>query len=97
MSAAGRNLEGCILYTTTFPCLTCAQKMLVSGIRSIVYVESYPDLESVSLFETVEDSPQRVKLRKFEGIKARAYHRSFGTWRKAMEDRTIKKKTITTT
>lgn len=92
LDAGGRNLEGYTMYTTTFPCFGCAQKILNAGIKKIVYVESYPDLDSIALFEKVRDI-QKVTLNKFEGIKARAYHRSFGPWRKAMEEAIIKKGT----
>ena len=33
---------GAILYTTTFPCHTCARHLIAAGIRRVVYVEPYP-------------------------------------------------------
>jgi deoxycytidylate deaminase len=91
LNAGQRTLDGYTLYTTTFPCFTCAQKIIYAGIKQIIYVESYPDLDSIELFNKVEKTGE-VKLHKFEGIKARAYHRSFGSWRKAVEDSIIQKK-----
>jgi dCMP deaminase len=32
----GISLEGCILYTTLFPCCTCAQGIIQSGIKKVV-------------------------------------------------------------
>jgi deoxycytidylate deaminase len=93
LNASGRNLKGCLMYTTTFPCFTCAQKIVNVGIGKVVYVESYPDLHSVQLFDKLKDTEQRVTTTKFEGIKARAYDRLFGHWRQVTEDQiTIKKR-----
>ncbi|MCJ7761806.1 deaminase [Candidatus Bathyarchaeota archaeon] len=96
LNASGRNLKGCLMYTTTFPCFTCAQKIVNVGIGKVVYVESYPDLHSVQLFDKLKDTEQRVTTTKFEGIKARAYDRLFGHWRQVTEDQiTIKKRNRT--
>jgi deoxycytidylate deaminase len=89
---SGRNtLDGCTIYTTTFPCFTCTQKILSAGIRRVVYVESYPDIDSIALFDKVRETYD-LKLTKFEGVKARAYHRLFGSWRRRMEERTLSKR-----
>ena len=39
----GTSIDGSILYTTTFPCVTCAKMLLNVGVREIVYEEGYPD------------------------------------------------------
>lgn len=91
LNAGRSNLDGCEIYTTTFPCFTCAQKILFAGIKRIVYIESYPDIDSVALFDKVKETYD-VKLTKFEGVKARAYHRLFGSWRKLVEDETLKRR-----
>jgi deoxycytidylate deaminase len=91
LNAGARNVRGCTLYTTTYPCLTCAEKILYAGIKNIVYVESYPDLDSHRLFQSAIGAG-RISLEKFEGIKARAYHRLFGPWRKRMEERLMEQK-----
>lgn len=87
INAGAKNLRGCTLYVTTFPCFTCAEKILDVGIRTIYYVESYPDLDSISLLQsaTRSDGTTAVTLQKFEGVKARAYFRLFGTWRRDKE------------
>ncbi|NCO65633.1 MAG: hypothetical protein COW32_09050 [Candidatus Aquicultor secundus] len=30
------------IYTTTFPCLLCANKIVQAGIKNVVYIEPYP-------------------------------------------------------
>lgn len=79
------DLGGTTLYTTTFPCLMCANKILETGIGTVYYVESYPDLESTQLLGAAKD----VELVPFEGVKGRAYGRLFGVWRRKEEERII--------
>ena len=81
MNAAGRNLDGTILYTTTFPCSQCARQIVYAGIKEVVYVEPYPDPDSSRFLK--EFSDRRVRL--FEGVKARAYDRVFSRVREQHE------------
>lgn len=85
INAHSADLTGCTLYVTTFPCFTCAQKILDVGIETICYVESYPDVDSIKLFETAQKKGRKLMIDKFEGVKARAYSRFFGTWRREKE------------
>lgn len=90
INAGAQNLKGCSLYVTTFPCFSCAHKILDVGIRTIYYVESYPDLDSLHVFERAGT----VRLQKFEGVKARAYFRFFSYWRRDQEIRRAKKRIL---
>ena len=81
MNAGGRNLDGTILYTTTFPCSQCARQVVYAGIKEVVYVEPYPDPDSNRFLK--EFSDRRVRL--FEGVKARAYERVFSRVREQHE------------
>lgn len=73
LSLDRKNAEALTLYTTTFPCFSCAKIILHSGIKNIVYVQPYPDEESIEVLGEVE-----IAAKKFEGVKARAYFRFFG-------------------
>ncbi|MFH2202173.1 MAG: hypothetical protein ABIJ96_03575 [Elusimicrobiota bacterium] len=64
--------NGAVLYTTTFPCLLCAKKIIEIGLREVVYVEPYPSPEAWRMLEEA-----KVELKKFEGIKARAFERVY--------------------
>jgi deoxycytidylate deaminase len=68
----GFPLKDAILYTTTFPCLLCAKKILANGIKEVVYVEPYPVEEARQMLESAG-----VKLTKFEGVKAQAFYKLF--------------------
>ena len=48
MSKQGISTDGCVLFTTTFPCRQCAEKILGTGIKKIYYTEGYPDEFSAS-------------------------------------------------
>ncbi len=86
LNIGSRNIGGCTLYTTTFPCFTCAQKIVYSKLGSVVFVEPYPDQDSVNIL-----AEAGISIRKFEGIKAKAYFRVFGSWQKDIEESLYKK------
>lgn len=68
----GTSLIGTTLYTTTFPCLLCAKKVVDVGIIEVVFAEPYPMPQSLELLERAG-----VTLTKFEGVTARSYFRLF--------------------
>ncbi len=61
-----------VLYTTTFPCNLCANKIVAAGIRTVYYAEPYTMKESRELLEKCG-----VSVQKFEGIKSTAYFRLY--------------------
>lgn len=79
-NASGRQLDGAVLYSTTFPCYDCAKEMVQSGIKTLVYVEPYPDQDSVWYFKEYD-----FQVRPFEGVKARAFHRLYARIQQDME------------
>jgi len=79
------DLNDSTLYVTTFPCFNCAQKILDAGIETVYYVESYPDVDSIHLFELSKKMGGTIRILKFEGVKARAYFKLFDGWRKRKE------------
>ena len=68
-------LESCTLYTTTYPCRLCANKIVNLGLGRVVYLEPYPDLEAK---RTLEGTGSNVKNEFFEGITFKAYARVYG-------------------
>lgn len=66
-------LDQCTLYTTTYPCRLCANKIVNIGIKRVVYLEPYPDQEAkVILKEAGVDDEF------FEGVTFKAYFRIYG-------------------
>ncbi len=66
-------LKDSVLYTTTFPCNLCANKIVQTQISRIVYFEPYPVIEAKEILDgaNILQSP-------FEGITFKSYFRVFG-------------------
>lgn len=73
LSNAGKSGKGeLVLYTTTFPCNLCANKIIAAGIQTVYYAEPYTMKEAKELLEKIG-----VHVKKFEGIKSIAYFRLY--------------------
>lgn len=81
MNASGKTLKDAVLYTTTFPCAQCGKKIAYAGIKKVIYIEPYPDPDSVKFL--VELAAKEVIM--FEGVKARAYEKVFNKVRSMNE------------
>ncbi|MFQ5925187.1 MAG: deaminase [Dehalococcoidia bacterium] len=66
------EIEGSVLYTTTFPCPLCAKKIVQVGIDKVYFAEPYPENEAISIL-----AEAGIESRLFVGVKGRAYHRLF--------------------
>lgn len=66
-------ISECTLYTTTYPCRLCANKISQLGIKRVVYLEPYPDEEAKVILKN-----NGVSSEFFEGITYRAYFRIYG-------------------
>jgi len=70
--SGGRVTGDTVLFTTTFPCKLCANKIAEVGIRKVVYAEPYRMKEAT---EVLKDS--NVTLETFEGVKSSAFFRLY--------------------
>ncbi|MCE5310895.1 MAG: deaminase [Acidobacteriales bacterium] len=75
--AAGRRSRGATLYTTTFPCFQCTEKIILAGIRSIVFNEPYPDVRAVPRLELA-----KIETVRFEGVRSRRFDEIFARARR---------------
>jgi len=50
----GISINGATIYSTHFPCVTCAKMIINAGIKKIIYQEGYPDQLSQELIEEAE-------------------------------------------
>ncbi len=69
---SGQNSDNLVLYTTTYPCNLCANKIVVAGIKKVVYADPYPMKEAKNILES-----GGVKTVKFQGIKSSAFFRLY--------------------
>lgn len=81
------GVQGGVLYTTTFPCHSCARHIVTAGISKVYYIEPYEKSLAQSLhddaieFDTEDgvDNPteagkiSKVKFIHFEGVAPRQY------------------------
>jgi deoxycytidylate deaminase len=63
-------LKGATLYTSTYPCNLCANKILEVGIEKIYYLEPYPMLEAKKILSGIKQIP-------FQGVTYNGYFRLF--------------------
>ena len=84
LMAAGRtgiSFRDATLYTTTFPCHTCARHIIAAGLQRVVYIEPYPKSRAPELhddaihFEGDDAKPkaQRIPFKAFLGIGPRRF------------------------
>lgn len=74
------QVEGSVLYSTTFPCLQCAKRILHAGIDQVVYIDPYPETEPILMLEE-----NNVHTKQFEGVKALAYYKLFYRYQEVLE------------
>ncbi|MES2353180.1 MAG: anti-phage dCTP deaminase [Pseudomonadota bacterium] len=84
----GIGIKGAILYTTTFPCHSCARHIVAAGISKVFYIEPYEKSLARELhkdaiaFENEANSdqnkaPSLVQFLHFEGIAPRQFQNVF--------------------
>lgn len=66
-------LDKCTLYTTTYPCRMCANKILSVGIGRVVYLEPYPQKEAETILGNAD-----TNVEFFQGVTYRAFFRLYG-------------------
>jgi deoxycytidylate deaminase/dephospho-CoA kinase len=74
LSSAGERARGGELFTTTYPCLQCAEKIIHAGIRKVWYTEPYPDIVSGDRLRLA-----KIDLQQFEGV--RCFDRMYASTR----------------
>ncbi len=67
---ASSTLSSSVLYTSTYPCNLCANKIAQVGIKEIVYFEPYPMAEAKKIL-----SEKGIKQSPFQGITYNGYFR----------------------
>lgn len=66
--------KNAVLYSTTFPCTLCANKIVQSKIKKVVYGEPYTMIDAEKLLQR-----KKIKTERFEGVKSTAFFRLYGT------------------
>ena len=74
--AAGERARGGELYSTTFPCFQCAEKIKHNGIATVWYTEAYPDPLSRIRLDLAG-----VSVKQFDGVRSSSFERIFAATR----------------
>lgn len=67
------SMKECVLFTTTYPCNLCANKIVQVGIRDIVYFEAYPGDQARQVLDA-----GKVRQRTFQGVTHHGYFKLSG-------------------
>jgi deoxycytidylate deaminase len=92
MSAAQRGVavDGCTLYSTSFPCHECARHIVAAGIRRVVFIEPYPKSRVAALYDDsicIDDTKTgKVPFHAFIGIAPRLYMSVFAMSSRKADD-----------
>jgi deoxycytidylate deaminase len=72
VNVPGTDTSDLTLYTTTYPCNLCANKIVAAGIKNVVYADPYTMREASLILEA-----GNVATRKFQGIKSVAFFKLY--------------------
>lgn len=93
----GVRVEGCTLFTTTFPCHNCARHIIAAGISKVEYIEPFPKSQAFKLHrdalqvdEECEDD-EHVHFQPFVGIAPTRYADLFQMTRRRDDDGAIRR------
>lgn len=89
----GAEVQGRVLYCTTFPCHMCARHIIAAGLKRVVYIEPYPKSLAKDLYRKwvrVEDDAEAlddaVAFEPFMGVAPHRYM-TFFEYRERKDDR----------
>jgi deoxycytidylate deaminase/adenylate kinase family enzyme len=74
LSSAGERARNGELFSTTYPCFQCAEKIIHSGVKTVWYTEPYPDPLTSERLQLAG-----ISLKQFEGV--RCFDRMFASTR----------------
>jgi deoxycytidylate deaminase len=87
----GTAVDGCTLYTTTFPCHECARHIVAAGIERVVFVEPYPKSRALDLYDDsieIDGHPrEKVPFEAYVGVAPRAFIELFNAPKRRGADR----------
>lgn len=76
--SGSRGIVGSTLYSTTFPCHSCARHIVAAGISRVYYIEPYAkslalDLHDDAISTDLKDSGAKVIFVQYEGVSPNNY------------------------
>lgn len=78
---SGDRMKGASLYSTTYPCHSCARHIVLAGITTVYYIEPYPKSQAIALHDDSisesESDTQKVRFLPYEGVGPNRYLKMF--------------------
>ncbi len=62
VAKSNNSSEGATLYVTSSPCIECAKLIIQSGIKRVVYADSYHSMDGIDLLKRVGIEIVKVEL-----------------------------------
>ena len=93
----GVRVEGCTLYTTTFPCHNCAKHIVSAGLARVEYIEPFPKSHALNLHgdalqvDSECEDGRKVAFQPFVGIAPSRYADLFRMTRRRDEQGGIRR------
>ena len=88
----GVRIDGCVIYSTTFPCHECARHIVAAGLKKVVFIEPYPKSRVGVMFDDAiivdGDDGRRVPFLPYVGVAPGMYMQAFRAPRRKNEDGT---------
>lgn len=78
----GAGVQGCTLFTTTYPCHNCARHIVAAGIKAVYFIEPYgkslaSELHNDSIDHDADEEPEgdqeKVAFLHFDGVSPRRF------------------------
>lgn len=77
----GVSIEGCVMYSTAFPCHECARHIVVVGLSEVYFIDPYPKSRVPEMFRDSivvdREANGKVPFHAFTGIAPRLYVDAF--------------------
>jgi len=90
----GVRIDGCVIYSTTFPCHECARHLVAAGLKRVVFIEPYPKSRVGVMFDDSividgDGETGRVPFVPYVGVAPGIYMQVFRAPRRKNEDGTL--------
>jgi deoxycytidylate deaminase len=95
------SLVGATLYSTVYPCHSCARHIVAAGIRDVIYIHPYRKSKAIALHhDAISENPldreNRVLFRQYDGVAPANFLKCFNATRERKNGGTFVKNLSTT-
>jgi len=89
----GIGINGCTIFSTTFPCHECARHIVAAGLTKAVFIDPYPKSRVGEMFDDSiavdEEDGKRIPFLPYVGVSPRMYLQLFRAPKRRNPDGTL--------